>query len=414
MHNLLESLPAWRATAEAAGSCAVATIVATEGSTPRPVGTSMLVSANGDVLGSLSGGCVEGAVVEAALDSLADGRTRREYFGYSAEDAFAVGLTCGGGLDVHIQPYGHDAMARLFQAAGRAAELAAAGNGVALVRRLSDGGARPGAAAGLLAVPNPLAVKTGDLAGGLAGLLGSGPGTGAGTGTGTGTGTGRDMGQRAAVHVQAMVRAGLTGVVTVAPETPEHDGASPALLVESLLPAPRLLVFGANDFGAELLPGAQLLGYHVTICDARPVFAGQTRFLGAEEVAVEWPDRYLQREALAGRIDGRTVVCILSHDPKFDVPLLATALDLDLAYVGAMGSRRSHQHRVEALLAAGMDPGSLERLHSPIGLDLGAVSPAEVAVSILAEIVAARRLPAHRKSLRNGVGAIHPAALALA
>lgn len=399
MLNLLESLPAWQATADAAGSCAVATIVATEGSAPRPVGTSMLVSANSDVLGSLSGGCVEGAVVQAALESLADGGVRREHFGYSVEDAFAVGLTCGGGLDVHIQPYRHEAMAALFAAAARAAELAGSGDGVALVRRLSDGA--PGS--GFLAVPNPLAARIGDLSGGLAALLAPGGGTGAEP----------DMGRRAAVHVQAMVRAGLSGVVTVAPEVQECDGASPALLVESRLPAPRLLIFGANDFGAGLLPGAQLLGYHVTICDARPVFAGQARFFGAEEVVVDWPDRYLQREAQAGRIDARTVVCVLGHDPKFDVPLLATALELDLAYVGAMGSRRSHQHRVQALLERGTGPRAIDRLHSPIGLDLGAVSPAEVAVSILAEIMAARHLPDHhRKSLRNGVGAIHHSELA--
>jgi xanthine dehydrogenase accessory factor len=179
------------------------------------------------------------------------------------------------------------------------------------------------------------------------------------------------------------------------------------LLVESRLPPARMLVFGANDFGAALLPAARLLGYHVTLCDARPAFAGQERFAPAHEVVTDWPHRYLAAEAAAGRLDARTVVCVLTHDPKFDLPLLETALRLDLAYVGAMGSRRSSAQRIEALLAAGVTPDEVERLHSPIGLDLGAVSPAEVAVSIVAELVAARTRSARGLSLKHGSGPIH-------
>jgi xanthine dehydrogenase accessory factor len=183
------------------------------------------------------------------------------------------------------------------------------------------------------------------------------------------------------------------------------------LLVESRLPPARLLIFGANDFGAALLPAAQLLGYHVTLCDARPAFAGQSRFAGADQVVTAWPHRYLAEEAAAGRIDARTVACVLTHDPKFDIPLLHTALGLDLAYVGAMGSRRSHRQRVDALLAAGVGPEDLSRLHSPIGLDLGAVTPAEVAVSITAELVASRSRSAGASvlaaSLKDGAGPIH-------
>jgi len=166
-------------------------------------------------------------------------------------------------------------------------------------------------------------------------------------------------------------------------------------------------VFGANDFGAALVPAAQLLGYHVTLCDARLAFAGQERFASAQEVVAEWPHRYLAAEAAAGRLDARTVVCVLTHDPKFDLPLLETALRLDLAYVGAMGSRRSHDQRMESLLASGVTPEEAARLHSPIGLDLGAVTPAEVAVSIAAELVASRSRSARGLSLKHGSGPIH-------
>jgi xanthine dehydrogenase accessory factor len=149
----------------------------------------------------------------------------------------------------------------------------------------------------------------------------------------------------------------------------------------------------------------------VTLCDARPAFAGQARFLAADHVVTDWPHRYLAAEAAAGRVDGRTVVCVLTHDPKFDIPLLETALGLGLAYVGAMGSRRSHRQRIDALLADGTPAEVLERLHSPIGLDLGAVTPAEVAVSITAEILASRvpasMAPHPASSLRDGSGPIH-------
>lgn len=405
MLELMESLPAWLP-ARGNGPCAIATIIGTEGSVPRPLGTSMLVSAGGDVLGSLSGGCIEGAVIEAALEAMECGRPRREYFGFSAEDAFAAGLTCGGALEVHIQPYrgeategsaGTDAAA-VSGATETLAGLAALGVGngthAALIRRL-DGGS--GSA---VVVRGPQAVTEQDLAAELYGLLGSAV-----------------LASSAAVQLAPMLRAGRTGLVRLAPEAGVCADDAPTLLVESRLPPARMLIFGANDFGAALLPAARLLGYHVTLCDARPVFARQERFGGADEVVVSWPHRYLRAEADAGRVDARTVACVLSHDPKFDVPLLAAALELELAYLGAMGSRRSHQQRVVALLEAGADPEKLARLHSPIGLDLGAVTPGEVAVSIAAEIVAERQRPAGpvgARFLRDGSGAIHRDTLTLA
>ncbi|GAA3706952.1 XdhC family protein [Zhihengliuella alba] len=413
--------------------CAVATIVSASGSVPRPPGTSMLVSEDGDVLGSLSGGCIEGAVVEAALEVLHDGVSRLERFGYSADDAFAAGLTCGGELEVHLGPAGPRELAELlaieFGAAGLvpaapqagsrtgrgpgsrigaptgsrrgggAGARAAAGDAgttaapLALVRRL-DG---PG---GAVVVHDPAGFRT-SRAAELSRLLG---------GTqrlGRTQLLGGTQGLLASVAAQLgpLLRGGVTGRVELAVPG-ECESGPVSFFVESRLPAPRLLVFGANDFGAALIPVGRMLGYEVTLCDARPAFAGQARFRAADHVAAEWPHRYLAEEAAAGRIDARTAVCVLGHDPKFDVPLLRTALDLDLAYVGAMGSRRSHGQRIDALLSAGTAPERLLRLHSPIGLDLGAVTPAEVAVSIAAEIIAVR-VDAPATSLKEGAGPIH-------
>ena len=188
-------------------------------------------------------------------------------------------------------------------------------------------------------------------------------------------------------------------------------GEPVTLLVETRLAPPRMLVFGANDFGAALVPAGKLLGYRVTLVDARPAFAAQERFACADDVVTDWPHRYLAAQAAAGRLDPRTVVCVLSHDPKFDIPLLETALALDLAYVGAMGSRRSHLQRVDDLLNTGVLPERIAQLHSPIGLDLGAVTPAEVAVSVTAELIASRSRKSSCTPLRETSGPIHaPAA----
>ncbi|MET3904256.1 XdhC family protein [Paenarthrobacter sp. 4246] len=406
MLDLMPSLGSWRP-AVSGQRCAVATIVGTGGSVPRPMGTSMMVSEHGEILGSLSGGCVEGAVVEAALEAMRDGGPRLESFGYSSEDAFAAGLTCGGELEVHIQPLGAGSPElSVFTEAQRPA---------ALIRRLDAHG-------GVMVVDDPVRFRAMESEE-LAKLVGDHPSTLF----------------AAAAQVEPLLQGGRAGLVRLAPPEGCIDGwvttdrwaaehqeeeTQPepiTLFVESRLPAARMLIFGANDFGAALLPAGQLLGYNVTLCDARPAFAQQSRFAGADQVVTDWPHRYLEAEAAARRIDNRTVVCVLTHDPKFDIPLLETALRFNLAYVGAMGSRRSHQQRVDALLEAGTPPESLERLHSPIGLDLGAVTPAEVAVAIVAEIVAERGAAAlehggsaARKttgfpSLKDSTGPIHPA-----
>jgi xanthine dehydrogenase accessory factor len=170
----------------------------------------------------------------------------------------------------------------------------------------------------------------------------------------------------------------------------ERRGEGLTLFVASYAPPARMIVFGAIDFAAAVARVGAFLGYRVTVCDARPVFATAKRFPDAHEVVVDWPHRYLQGELDAGRLDGRTVVCVLTHDPKFDVPVLEVALAHPLGYVGAMGSRRTHDDRLKRLREAGVGEAALARLASPIGLDLGARTPEETAVSIAAEIIAGR------------------------
>ena len=188
-----------------------------------------------------------------------------------------------------------------------------------------------------------------------------------------------------------LLAAGTNATLTYGPDG-ERRGEGMRVFVWGFAPKPRMLVFGAIDFAAAVAKVGSFLGYHVTVCDARPVFATTSRFPGADEVVVDWPHRYLQAELDAGRIDRRTVLAVLTHDPKFDVPLLEVALRLDddvrPGYIGAMGSRRTHDERMERLVEAGLSEAELALLSSPIGLDLGARTPEETAVSIAAEIVA--------------------------
>jgi xanthine dehydrogenase accessory factor len=337
---------------------AVATVVATGGSAPRQPGAALAVDAGGNAVGSVSGGCVEGAVYELCREALSgEGPgTLVQRFGYSGEDAFAVGLTCGGEIDVLVQRI--DPAARPELAGALAA---AAGGGTAAVARVVRG------PADLLG--RALLVR--------------------GDGTHEGSLGDRERDRTAAAETLAMLDAGRTGTVVVGADG-SRCGAPLTLLVESSVPPPRLLVFGAIDFAAALVRAGRFLGYRVTVCDARPVFATPARFPGADEVVVDWPHRYLDAESAAGRLDGRTAICVLTHDAKFDVPLLERALRLPVGYVGAMGSRRTHLDRLGKLRDAGLKDLDLARLHSPIGLDLGARTPEETALSIAAEIVAHR------------------------
>ncbi|MFJ1840599.1 XdhC family protein [Streptomyces sp. NPDC088146] len=353
MLDIAEQLNRW---VEQGRDFAVATVVAVGGSAPRQPGAALAVDRDGTAIGSVSGGCVEGAVYELCGQALDDGRTVRERFGYSDEDAFAVGLTCGGVIDILVTPVRADDSARTVFAAA----LAAAARGeAAAVARITDG------PADLLG--RPLLVRPdGSYEGGLGGHP--------------------ELDRTAAADVRAMLDAGRTGSVTVGAEG-SRCGQPLTLLVESSVPPPRMIVFGAIDFASALVRAGKFLGYHVTLCDARPVFATRARFPEADELVVDWPHRYLA----ATDVDARTVLCVLTHDAKFDVPLLELALRLPVAYVGAMGSRRTHLERNDRLRGVGVTELELARLHSPIGLDLGARTPEETALSIAAEIVADRR-----------------------
>jgi xanthine dehydrogenase accessory factor len=176
------------------------------------------------------------------------------------------------------------------------------------------------------------------------------------------------------------------------------------VFVESFAPPPRMVIFGAVDFTAALARVAKVLGYHVTVCDARPVFATKARFPMADEVVVDWPDRHLA--AIGAALGPRDAVCVLTHDPKFDVPAIVAALATQAGYLGAMGSRRTHADRMARLKEAGVTDAGLRRVMAPIGLDIGARTPEETAVSICAEIIAQRA--GHRApSLRDADGPIH-------
>ncbi|QMU68709.1 XdhC family protein [Streptacidiphilus sp. P02-A3a] len=362
MQDIADRLDAWH---RAGRSFAVATVVSVSGSAPRDPGAALAVDADGEAVGSVSGGCVEGAVYELCQQALADGDPVLHRFGFSDEDAFAVGLTCGGIIDVFVQ--------RVVPGAdpGLDAGLAylASGSPVALVRVIDGPAALTGAT---------LAVTADTHHGSLAARV---PDSAA-------------LESAAAVQARAMLEAGRTGQFTLALDGRPCDPAAAhtaVFFVESHVPAPRMIVFGAIDFAGAVARIGGFLGYHVTVCDARPVFATERRFPGADQVVVDWPHRYLDAEAAAGRLDGRTALCVLTHDAKFDIPLLERALRMPLGFVGAMGSRRTHRDRLDRLRESGLTDLELNRLRSPIGLDLGARTPEETAVAVAAEIVAHRR-----------------------
>jgi xanthine dehydrogenase accessory factor len=330
VREVLRELAEWTGRGE---SVALATVVAARRSAPRPPGAKLAVSEQGEIAGGVSGGCVEGAVVEIAHRVLEGAPPQLESFGIADADAWEVGLPCGGEIDVWIERYEPGRFEQIARAGGRATE----------VTMLE--GSRPGA---------KLLVEAD---GARSGSLGA-----------------PELDDEAARVAAELLWS----------ESSERRGA---LFFDVTAPAPRLIVFGAVDVAVPLCRLARTAGLRPYVVDPRARFARAERFPDAEEVIAAWPD-----EAFAGLggIDPATSIVVLTHDPKLDDAALLIALRSPARFVGAMGSRRAQEARRERLLAAGLGEQELARLAAPLGLDLGGVTPGETALSVLAEVVAAR------------------------
>jgi xanthine dehydrogenase accessory factor len=346
MREVLEALREW---GERGDRIALAMVVDVHRSAPRPPGAKMAVNERGEIAGAVSGGCVEGAVVEIAERVLAGEPPRVTHYGIADSDAWDVGLPCGGEIDVWVQEYMPGRFEQLSHERGRATE-------VTLLE-----GARPGA---------KLLIEAD---GARSGSLGA-----------------PELDDDAARIAEELIWT----------ESSERRGS---LFFDVIAPDPRLIIFGAVDVAASLCAIARASGWRPYIVDPRGRFAAPERFPDAERVIVAWPE-----EAFAelGGIDPATSIAVLTHDPRLDDAALTLALRSPARFVGAMGSRRAQSVRRERLLAAGFSEEELARLAAPLGLDLGAISPEETALSILAEIVAAR----HGRDggrLANANGRIH-------
>ncbi|HLF40015.1 MAG TPA: XdhC/CoxI family protein [Acidimicrobiia bacterium] len=371
MKELLGDIERWRAAGKRA---AIARVVDIEGSGPRDPGAAMAVNDAGEVAGSVSGGCVEGAVLTEGLSVLEKGKPKLVTYGIADDDAFAVGLTCGGTIHIFIAPPGdHDEEIEAVLRSGEPAVLAT------VIEGLNPGarGVPVEVGAKLLARPGAPAI----------GSLGD-----------------PDLDRVVERDALGELEAARTGVrhYGVHGEARREEGV--AVFIESFALPPRMVIFGAIDFTAALAKLAKLLGYRVTVCDARAVFATPQRFPMADEVVNDWPDRYLAK--VGSELGPRDAVCVLTHDPKFDVPAIAAALETKAGYLGAMGSRRTHDQRMQRLREAGVGDAGIARVMAPVGLDIGARTPEETAVSICAEIIA-QRTGRDAPSLRDMDGPIH-------
>jgi len=352
VRDILDPITKWWDAGETFG---LATVVRTFSSAPRDPGAAMAVSADGEAVGSVSGGCVEGAVYELSSEVRESGQPVLQTYGISEDDAFSVGLTCGGIIDIFVEPVSQESYPEMGEVAAAVRDE------------------EPVAVATIIAGPGRIGARRiiwpEDRAAGSTGTLGSGD----------------RLDQAVDDDARGMLAQGLTGTRRYGPDG-ERRRDELSVFVQSFAPPPRMLVFGAIDFAAAVARAGKFLGYRVTVCDARPVFSTRARFPDADEVVTDWPHRYLAGQT----VDPRTVICVLTHDPKFDVPLLEVALRTPAGYIGAMGSRRTHDDRLARLREVGLSEEELARLRSPIGLDLGARTPEETAVAIAAELIQLR------------------------
>jgi xanthine dehydrogenase accessory factor len=348
VRELASDLERWRGRGE---RVALATVVATRRSAPRPVGAKLGVSEGGELAGSVSGGCVENEVYGVAREVLEGSPGRLLTYGISDDFAIEVGLPCGGEIDVFVDAPDDAVLERALEVAER---------GERAVHFTVLAGPEVGS--------ELLVLEDGE-------TVGSGP-------------------PELAGHARELIRGKRSQVV-------ELEGRT--VFADVLGPPPRLLVFGAVDTAEALCKAARMIGWRTIVADARGKFATAERIPSADELIVGWPEDVLERV----QPDHDTAVVVLTHEEKFDVPALAGALATESFYVGAMGSRRAQESRRERLLEAGIDEGSLDRVFGPSGLDLGAQSPSETALSVLAEVLAVRagRTGGHLKEARGRIHA---------
>lgn len=342
--RVLEHLAALKRMQASGQRWAVATLVAVEGSAPREPGAVMAVSDRGELLGSISGGCVEAAIADEARAVLAGSGPRCLRFGISDTQAQSVGLSCGGELTVLIDEPGCETFEEI-------AGMVAVHTPIASALRIDPAGAGRRLVVALNAHAGSLGTPALD------------------------------------EHVRGELRSDALPQTAIRcyGEDGEPHG-SVRIFVQRNAPKPHMYVFGAIDFAAAMIDMGRFLGYFVTLCDARAAFATRERFPQADRICVEWPHEFLQRE----RVDADTAIVAFTHDEKFDLPLLMQALRGPACYIGIMGSRRTTAMRIDQLRNAGVDEQALGRLCAPIGLDIGARTPRETAVAIAAEIVALR------------------------
>ncbi|NLW66618.1 MAG: XdhC family protein [Bacteriovoracaceae bacterium] len=324
---------------------ALATVIATWGSSPQPVGSQMVIDGDGRFEGSVSGGCVEGAVVEEALEVIRKGKHRRLFFGVSRERAWEVGLACGGEMEVFVEKV------TWLTVLEELLKLRAACRPACLITDLQTGGKT--------LVPLDEAPSPDSRAAGLMHLV--------------------------------------EGMKSVERNTTAVAGGR-ELFLHSFQPSPRLVIIGAVHIAQALVRIGRVAGYEVSVVDPREAFADTVRFPDVQ-VCVEWPDEAIKRMGL----HSRTAVVTLTHDPKLDDPALEAALESNVFYIGALGSRKTHAARLERFRQAGLAEEMLERIHGPVGLDIGAVSPEEIALSIMAEITSVRRRGDSRRKVQGAV-----------
>jgi xanthine dehydrogenase accessory factor len=345
MRSVVPDIERWLAGGEQVG---LATVIETWGSAPRQAGARLALTSGGQISGSVSGGCVEGAVIETGGQVLKTGQAQLLHFGVADETAWEVGLACGGTLEVFVQPLDLEVHRRVHEALAADQPLAI----VTVVRGPAQMCGR-----------EMLVYQDGEAYGTL--------------------GQGLDDAARAAA------RAALEG------GQPRRHVLAPSgdleVFIDVQLPAPTLIVVGGAHITVTLAKLAKVLGYRTIVIDPRKVFGSQERFPQVDQLIQAWPD-----EALAEvELTRSTAIAMLTHDPKIDDPAIRMALNSPAFYVGALGSQRTQARRRQRLLKGGVSEAQLERLHGPIGLAIGAQTPDEIALAIMGEIVAERRRQTH-------------------